>query len=192
MQDGMSSDEAIAAILIMKEPAEDIAWLIKRVKGKKLLDIQCENIHNVLMKSKKRTKLIEDVIHLVAGYFNLDVDVEIEVGRLGEHNAEVGQESIGFYSIEFDKKFLTTASKEDIICVTSHEMVHVKQYEQDSLDLSDEGNFYKGHKWKGEYWFSPWECEARGYEQAFLQHYLHYGKNQKKAIAAKPKKILDN
>ena len=39
MQDGMSSDEAIAAILIMKESAEDIAWLIKRVKGKKLLDI---------------------------------------------------------------------------------------------------------------------------------------------------------
>lgn len=35
MQDGLSSDEAIAAIMIMEEPAEDIAWLIKRVKGKK-------------------------------------------------------------------------------------------------------------------------------------------------------------
>ena len=35
MQDGMSSDQAIAAILIMEEPAEDIAWLIKRVKQQK-------------------------------------------------------------------------------------------------------------------------------------------------------------
>jgi len=35
MHDGLSSDEAIAAIMIMEEPAEDIAWLIKRVKGKK-------------------------------------------------------------------------------------------------------------------------------------------------------------
>ena len=34
MHDGLSSDEAIAAIMIMEEPAEDIAWLIKRVKGK--------------------------------------------------------------------------------------------------------------------------------------------------------------
>ena len=33
MHDGLSSDEAIAAIMIMEEPAEAIAWLIKRVKG---------------------------------------------------------------------------------------------------------------------------------------------------------------
>ena len=33
MHDGLSSDEAIAAIMIMEEPGEDIAWLIKRVKG---------------------------------------------------------------------------------------------------------------------------------------------------------------
>ena len=35
MMDGLSSDEAIGLILIMKEPAEDVAWLIKKVKGKK-------------------------------------------------------------------------------------------------------------------------------------------------------------
>jgi len=32
MHDGMSSDEAIAALMIMKEPMKDIEWLIKRVK----------------------------------------------------------------------------------------------------------------------------------------------------------------
>ena len=39
-------------------------------------------MYNVLMKSKKREKIIDGVIHLVSGYFNLDVDVEIEVGKL--------------------------------------------------------------------------------------------------------------
>lgn len=35
MHDGVSSDEAISMILMMKEPAEDVAWLIKKVKGGK-------------------------------------------------------------------------------------------------------------------------------------------------------------
>lgn len=144
----------------------------------------------MFMRSKKQDKIINDIIHLVSGYFNLDVEVEIEVGKLGKRNyAEVGQESVGFYSIEFDKKFLTRASKEDIICVTSHEMVHVKQYELDGLDLSDDGYFYRGSKWHGEYWFSPWEREARGFEQAFLWHYLNYGKQIKEQ---RDKKLLDN
>lgn len=34
MRDGMSSDAAIALILMMEEPAEDVSWLIKKVKGK--------------------------------------------------------------------------------------------------------------------------------------------------------------
>ena len=34
MHEGMSSNEAIAAILLMKEPAEDVAWLIKHIGSK--------------------------------------------------------------------------------------------------------------------------------------------------------------
>ena len=32
MHDGMSSDEAIAALMVMEEPIEDIEWLILRLK----------------------------------------------------------------------------------------------------------------------------------------------------------------
>lgn len=139
------------------------------------------------MKLKKRIKIIEDVVHLVAAYFNLDVDVEIEVGRLAEdHCAEVGQESVGFYQIEYDKKFLTTAPLADIIRITAHEMVHVKQYELDGLELTRDESIFRGKKWLGEYWFSPWEVEARGFEAAFEQHYLYYGSNKNAATAAKP------
>ena len=143
--------------------------------------------YNVLMKLKKRIKTIEDVVHLVASYFNLDVEVEIEVGKLAEeHYAEVGQEAIGFYTIEYDKKFLTTASIADIIRITAHEMVHVKQYELDGLELTEDKSLFRGKKWLGEYWFSPWEVEARGYEAAFEQHYLYYGSDRYAAAAAKP------
>jgi len=34
MQDGVSSDAAIALILMMEEPADDVSWLIKKVTGK--------------------------------------------------------------------------------------------------------------------------------------------------------------
>ena len=143
--------------------------------------------YNVLMKLKKRIKTIEDVVHLVASYFNLDVEVEIEVGKLAEeHYAEVGQEAIGFYTIEYDKKFLTTAAIADIIRITAHEMVHVKQYELDGLELTEDKSLFRGKKWLGEYWFSPWEVEARGYEAAFEQHYLYYGSDRYAAAAAKP------
>ena len=125
---------------------------------------------------------------MVAAYFNLDVDVEITVGNLQSgHDAEVGQECPGFYCIEFSKEFLTTEAIDDIIRVTAHEMIHVKQHELDGLELTLTESFFKGQKWLGEYWFSPWEVEARGYELAFLQHYLHYGSDSgKTARAARP------
>tara|TARA_B100002019_G_C21171373_1_gene548617 strand:+ start:402 stop:839 length:438 start_codon:yes stop_codon:yes gene_type:complete len=140
------------------------------------------------MKLKKQIKIIQDVVYMVAAYFDLDVDVEIEVGKLrADHHAEVGQESVGFYCIEFSKKFLTTASEEDIIRVAAHEMIHVKQYELDGFELTRNESFFKGQKWLGDYWFSPWEVEARGFELAFLQHYLHYGSESgTTARAAKP------
>ena len=37
MQDGLSSEEAIALIVLMEEPVEDIRWLVKQLnrRGKK-------------------------------------------------------------------------------------------------------------------------------------------------------------
>jgi len=98
---------------------------------------------------------------MVAAYFDLDVDVEIEVGKLrADHHAEVGQESVGFYCIEFSKKFLTTASEEDIIRVAAHEMIHVKQFAKEELDPALTRWKTKDHS-RTEYWEQPWEKEAR-------------------------------
>jgi hypothetical protein len=140
------------------------------------------------MKKKKQIKIIQDVIYMVGAYFNLDVDVEIITGPMSDDNcAELGMECLGFYCMVFNKDFLTTASNADIIRITAHEMVHVKQHELDGLELEVDAAFFKGKKWIGEYWFSPWEVEARGYELAFLQHYIDHGRESgKTAAAAKP------
>jgi hypothetical protein len=35
IMDGLSSTEAIALIILMEEPAEDIMWLVQKLKGDK-------------------------------------------------------------------------------------------------------------------------------------------------------------
>ena len=51
-----------------------------------------------------------------------------------------------------------------------HEMVHVKQHELEGLELEVNRHTYQGIWYDPEdnYWFTPWEIEARGYERAFL------------------------
>lgn len=120
---------------------------------------------------------IQSMLAAVAGYFNLDVEVWIEVEKLGEgHHAEVSNLGGGVYVIHFDKDWLKSADRDDILCVTAHEMVHVKQYELDNLTLSEAGYFMNSKEYKGDYWFSPWEIEARGYEQAFLHYSISWTK----------------
>ncbi len=56
--------------------------------------------------------------------------------------------------------------------VVGHELVHVKQYVHDGLDMGHSstvkfrGQYYRNH-FEVEYWLSPWEIEARGYEAYF-------------------------
>jgi hypothetical protein len=38
MEEGLSSEEAIALILLMEEPAEDVSWLIERVGKTKVFN----------------------------------------------------------------------------------------------------------------------------------------------------------
>ena len=131
------------------------------------------------MKIKKQVKIIQDVIEMVSGYFNLDIEVKISTGKMPyENDAETDIECEGFYSMIFNSHFLRSASDSDIVRIAAHEMVHIKQYELDGLDLTDEGLFFKGVEWSGDYWFSPCEIEARGYELAFLSHYLESEENK--------------
>ena len=120
---------------------------------------------------KKRLRnTIGGVVDLVAGYYNLDVDIFIETEALDENSAELEILGGGVYSIILDRKFVKNEDLVYIIRAVAHEMVHVKQHELDDLCLETE--MFKGEQWGGDYWFAPWEVEARGLEEAFLMHYL--------------------
>ena len=120
---------------------------------------------------KKRLRsTIGGVVDLVAGYYNLDVDIFIETEALEENSAELEILGGGVYSIILDRKFVKNEDLVYIIRAVAHEMVHVKQHELDDLCLETE--MFKGEQWGGDYWFAPWEVEARGLEEAFLMHYL--------------------
>lgn len=120
---------------------------------------------------KKRLRnTIGGVVDLVAGYYNLDVDIFIETESLEENSAELEILGGGVYSIILDRKFLKNEDLVYIIRAVAHEMVHVKQHELEELCLETE--MFKGEHWGGDYWFAPWEVEARGLEEAFLMHYL--------------------
>ena len=118
---------------------------------------------------KKRLRnTIGGVVDLVAGYYNLDVDIFIETESLEENSAELEILGGGVYSIILDRKFVKNEDLVYIIRAVAHEMVHVKQHELDDLCLETE--MFKGEQWGGDYWFAPWEVEARGLEAVSYTH----------------------
>ena len=83
---------------------------------------------------KKRLRnTIGGVVDLVAGYYNLDVDIFIETEALDENSAELEILGGGVYSIILDRKFVKNEDLVYIIRAVAHEMVHVKQHELDDL-----------------------------------------------------------
>ena len=60
-----------------------------------------------------------------------------------------------------------------VVEIIGHEMTHIKQFVYDELDLDKCA--FKGEQYIIEndldYWFSPWEIEARGMEQALWAYF---------------------
>lgn len=69
-----------------------------------------------------------------------------------------------------------------MISTLAHEMIHIKQFVKDNLDI--EKNKFKGRVWKARknediYEDSPWEREAYDNEEALARYYLDYVKRHK-------------
>jgi hypothetical protein len=68
-------------------------------------------------------------------------------------------------------------SLEDMLSTVAHELIHIKQFIKDGLDLNI--NQFKGKRWaarknQDEDYDSPWEREAYGKEVALKEHFLKY------------------
>lgn len=83
------------------------------------------------------------------------------------------------------KKIVLEASS---IRAIAHEMVHVKQFLKHQLVESDPIVFWNGQATRltydlddDEYWLSPWEMEARGYEDYLLHKWYNRNKDTQKS-----------
>lgn len=122
-----------------------------------------------------KMEIARTTINMVESYFGLSVDVKVIPlhSCQPEDMAYVSNISEGEYEIEVNPNFLKDCEELDLVAVIAHEMVHVKQHELDGLSLETKAHYFKG-QWfdpEDDYWFSPWEVEARGYEKAFVNLY---------------------
>ena len=67
--------------------------------------------------------------------------------------------------------------------VIFHECTHIMQYELKGLVFTKDIMMFDGEQHHGtDYWWYPWEIEARGYEQALYQRWLCTQKKKKKRL----------
>ena len=110
-------------------------------------------------------KLFKEVLNLqgitirVRNDFSLDSTTLAQVADMG-----------GWFDISVNPMVKSERKAVELI---AHEMTHVKQFVHDKLDL--EKCSFKGDEYTMEcdmdYWFAPWEIEARGMEQALWAYY---------------------
>ena len=93
---------------------------------------------------KRSRKTIAEVVEMTAAYFNLDVEVWIEIGKLKDNMAEAEDHGAGVYTLHFDKKFIKEADEAELVKAAAHEMVHVKQFELDGLRLEENIGYMNG------------------------------------------------
>lgn len=111
--------------------------------------------------------------------YKLEDDVEVLVTFNGE--ACEGYEAVTIPSEE--GKFLVALNPEiewkesEIVKTIGHELCHVKQFSYNGLELNwGDVVTFRGQEYRFEndmeYWLSPWEIEARGYEAAIWVLYV--------------------
>ena len=118
-------------------------------------------------------------VEFVLEHFNLDCKVKVRYKKMKEHYGEthVKAQHYVIYLRPDIPKFLQTTT-------LFHELAHVKQYELDGLYMSDELMMFKGERHRGngsasDYWWYPWEIEARGYEEALLHEWRTHKQKKK-------------
>lgn len=113
-------------------------------------------------------------VKFVLEHFNLTCKVKVRFKKMKHHYGETHVKK-QHYTIVINPKL----PKHMQTLTLFHELVHVKQYELDGLYMGDELMMFKGERYHGtNYWWYPWEIEARGMEEALI-HEWHTRKKKK-------------
>ena len=121
----------------------------------------------------------------------LGVKANVEIREIkGPHLAEVIRED-DTYILRLKRGL----SKHERLSAIFHECVHIKQYVHNSLFVSENMQVYNWEVFhmssKEDYWWAPWEVEARGYEEALLYSWSKKKKKPNKMYAKKRKKFKE-
>lgn len=127
----------------------------------------------MIMTGKYRMDIAETVVRMCKAYFGLVVGISLRPRHdLEDSEAYCVDLGDSEYEIELSTEFLKNCSEQQLVEVVAHEMVHVKQHELDGLEMGLKAVMFRDKiYYDEEYWFSPWEIEARGYERAFWALY---------------------
>lgn len=134
--------------------------------------------------SKSIVKTITGAITVMShklGIAHEDIDFEIMVGRTVDRHDEGCR---GWAHAHRDRqKWIATIfvmrekSVSAMLSTLAHELIHIKQFIKDGLDLNTSN--FKGKKWAARkdqsiYYDSPWEKEAYSKELSLLGYYEKY------------------
>ena len=122
-----------------------------------------------------RKQQVKQIVRLFKGVLNLEgCKIRVRITNALDKNtvAEV-VELKNTYVINISP---SVKGERKMVELIGHEMTHIMQFKHDALDL-DTCSF-KGDEYIIEndldYWFSPWEIEARGMELALWAYYCDY------------------
>jgi len=129
------------------------------------------NIISVEQNMQDIIDIMTRTVLMTSEYFKMDPIIEFDVCEMSEDQgftplAYFSHMYDDLYLIELNKRWLATATRGEIVCVVSHEMVHVMQHLRGDKEV--------GHVTGLDYIFAADEREARGYEMAFEEMELTY------------------
>lgn len=126
----------------------------------------------MVLTGQYKMEVAETVIRMVSAYFQINPHVVVKPRYNLEETEAFCSEDDGQYEIEVSTEFMKKCTERELVEIIAHEMVHVKQHEVDGLEMEVNRVRFRGETFTDEeYWFSPWEIEARGYEKAFWALY---------------------
>ena len=119
--------------------------------------------------AKDEAYRIMEAVEFVAKYYKLKTGVTtVKLITVDEVEATADRLKNNRFEIRLVKTKLKT--DDEVLRAVFHEMTHIKQFMFDGLRLAGQATKWKTETFNSntEYWFTPWEMEARAMEEPLL------------------------
>jgi hypothetical protein len=143
-----------------------------------------------MMRVKCKDKKVRQFAEWVVNYYNIRRgEVKIVATEKKDKNAAYAEDFGGYrYELTLHMPSIRERGNLIIACV-AHELTHIKQYQQNNLGDTGRGSHavvtWKNQIWRGDevrndhdYFFNPWEIEARYMESPLCWFYMKHLKNE--------------